>query len=123
MITNPALGELGKSEGATNFVQKAIPAAISLAFLIGAVVFFFMLLIGGISWISSGGDKQKLEEARARVSNAIIGLVILFATFAVIKIIGTFFHIDILNLTIPSLIESNISIGEVGKLQVGHLLP
>jgi Zn-dependent protease len=105
MITNPAVGNLGKSEGATSFIQKAIPAAISLAFLIGAIVFFFMLLMGGISWISSGGDKQKLEEARGRVSNAIIGLVILFATFAVIKIIGAFFHIDILNLTVPTLVS------------------
>lgn len=100
-ITNPAIGDLGKSQNATSFVQKAIPALISFAFLIGGVVFFFMLLLGGIQWISSGGDKQKLEEARGRVTNALIGIIILFATYAVIKIIGAFFHIDILNITIP----------------------
>jgi hypothetical protein len=74
-----------------------------LGFVVGAVVFFFILIIGAIQWISSGGDKQTVETARGKVTNAIIGLIILFAVFAILQLINTFFKIQILNFTLPTL--------------------
>ena len=106
MITNPILPApaTGTSGNAgVTFLQKAIPAAISLGFIIGAVVFFFMLIIGAIQWISSGGDKQAVETARGRISNALIGLIILFMVFAILQLISVFFNVQILNLTLPTL--------------------
>lgn len=103
MITNPILGNLGKETG-SGFFAKAIPAALGLAFVIGVLVFMFMLVVGAIQWISSGGDKQSLESARGRISNALIGIVILFASFALVSFIETFFHINILTLDIGPLV-------------------
>ena len=102
-ITNPILGNLNKTSG-TGFFQKFIPSLISLAFVVGAIIFFFTLVLGAIQWISSGGDKQALEGAKGKITNAIIGIVILFATFAVIKLIELFFNVHILALDIGSLI-------------------
>lgn len=102
-ISNPALGGLGKQTGA-EFFAKAIPAGIGLAFVIGALIFFFVLVWGAIDWISSGGDKQKLESARGKISNALVGILLLFAAFAIINLIQTFFHISILTLDITQLI-------------------
>lgn len=102
VIGNPALGALGNNTGESYF-QKLIPAFASLAFLIASVIFFFMIIIGSIQWIWSNGDKQALETARARITNALIGMVLLFAVFALIKVIETFFHIHILTLDIASL--------------------
>jgi hypothetical protein len=87
-----------------NFLKTFIPNLIGLAFVIGVIVFLFMLILGAIQWISSGGDKQALEGARGRISNALIGIVILLATFAIIKLIETFFGISILALDIGGLI-------------------
>jgi hypothetical protein len=101
-ITNPAVGNLGTNKG-VDFLQTALPAVIQIGFIIGVLVFFFVLLTGAIQWISSGGDKQALEGARGKITNAIIGLVILFALFAIIYIIQNFFHVQILNLTLPKL--------------------
>jgi hypothetical protein len=67
-------------------------------------VFFFVLLTGAISWITSGGDKQALEGARSKITNGLIGLVILFVAFAVIQFIESFFGIKILTIDIGSLI-------------------
>jgi hypothetical protein len=106
MITNPILPSpaAGASGNAgVTFLQRAVPAAITLGFIVGAVVFFFTLLIGGIQWISSGGDKQAVEAARGKVTNAFIGLIILFALFAIIQLLNTFFGIHILQLTLPTL--------------------
>jgi hypothetical protein len=106
MITNPVLpaptGGSPESTGVT-FLQNAIPKAIILGFVVGVVIFFFMLIIGAIQWIISGGDKQSVENARGRVTNAIIGLFILFMVFAILQLINTFFNVQILNLTIPTL--------------------
>lgn len=101
-ITNPILGDLGKQTG-LGFFQKFIPAIIVFGLIIGVVVFFFILISGAIQWISSGGDKQALEGAKGKVTNAIIGLVILFATYAIIRLLGVFFNVELLNFTLPTL--------------------
>jgi len=103
MLTNPVLGNLGKQTGAS-FFAKFIPSAIGLAFIVGSLVFFAMLVWGAIEWISSGGDKQHLEGARGRITNALIGIVILFAAYAILNVIEIFFGIKILTLDISPLI-------------------
>jgi hypothetical protein len=106
MITNPVLPApvAGSSGNAgVTFLQNIIPAAITLGFIIGVLVFFFMLIVGAIQWISSGGDKQAVESARGKVVNAIIGLIILFAAFAIIQMLNTFFGLELFQLTLPSL--------------------
>lgn len=106
-ITNPILGTpaVGASGNAgINFLQKAVPAAIILGLVAGVVIFFYMLVTGAIAWISSGGDKQALEGARGKITNALIGLVILLATFAIIRLVGYFFNISILTLDIGKLV-------------------
>jgi len=77
-----------------------VGALIILVIIIAAVVFFFMLLIGGIRWIVSGGDKANTEAARGQVTAALVGLVIVFAAWAILQLIEAFFGIDIGELTI-----------------------
>lgn len=102
-ITNPALGPELTALTGEGFFQKFLPMAIGLAFIIGALIFFSILIIGAIQWTTSGGDKQALESAKGKITNAFVGLVLLFAAFAVIKLIEGFFGIDILLLDIGAL--------------------
>lgn len=106
MITNPVLPAKfagGSPNAGVHFLQSAVPAAISLGFVVGTIVFLFMLIMGAIQWMSSGGDKQALEGAKGKVTNALIGIVILFSLFAIIQLIDTFFGIKIMTLNIPTL--------------------
>lgn len=102
MISNPITGNLNSNSGATFFV-KFISAVVTIILVGGALVFFFMLIMGAIQWISSGGDKQAVQNARGRVTSALIGIVILFAVFAVAKLLEYFFGISILTIDIESL--------------------
>ncbi len=78
-----------------------VSGAISLILLVVALVFFFVLIMGGLRWVMSGGDQKNVEAARNQITNALIGLAIVFATFAIMKLIETIFGITILsNLTI-----------------------
>lgn len=84
-------------------VPGIISALIRLTVVVAAIVFFFILVIGGIRWIASGGDKAQTEGARNQITAALVGLVIVFAAWAIVALINTFFHIDIFSLAIPSI--------------------
>ena len=57
---------------------------LNLLFVLGTVLVILYMLWGGVQWITSGGDKQKLANARNRLVYSIIGLlVIAFAMFIV----------------------------------------
>jgi hypothetical protein len=83
-------------------IPGLISALIRLTVVVAAIVFFFILVIGGIRWIASGGDKAQTEGARNQITAALVGLVIVFAAWAIVALINTFFHIDIFSLAIPS---------------------
>lgn len=74
-----------------------ISGAVSLILLVVALVFFFVLIMGGLKWVMSGGDQKNVEAARNQITNALIGLAIVFATFAIMKLIETIFGITILS--------------------------
>lgn len=78
--------------------------AIKLILVIAALIAFIFLIIGGIRWIVSGGDKAGTEAARNTITAALVGLLIVFAAWAIIRLIETFFGIEILTqLKIPEI--------------------
>ncbi len=103
-ITNPALGPSLQSKTGVEFFQDLLPRMVGLAFLVGVLIFFFIMITGAIQWITSGGDKTAIEGARGKITNAIVGVVILLSLFALLKVIQDFFGIKILTLDIGPLI-------------------
>ena len=73
---------------------RLVASAISVAILIAGILVFVYLVWGGIQWITSGGDKGKTEEARNRITSALVGLAIVAASWALIKIIAYFFGVQ-----------------------------
>lgn len=52
----------------------------------------------------SEGDQKNVEAARNQITNALIGLAIVFAAFAIMKLIETIFGISLLGgITIPTI--------------------
>ncbi len=82
--------------------SSVISGLVKFLLVIAAILFFFMLVIGGIQWIVSGGDKAGSENARKKITSALVGLAIVFAAWAIVSLIKSVFGVDILNLTIPS---------------------
>ena len=99
---SPTSGLAGQLTGIT--ISGIISALISLIIIIAAVLFFFILIIGGIRWIMSGGDKANTEAARNQITAALVGLVIVFAAWAILQLIDAFFGTNILGgLEIPTI--------------------
>lgn len=83
---------------------QIVPKVINVVFLVAAALTFFYLIFGAISWITSGGDKGKVEAARNKITAAVIGLLILAATWAAFSlIIQIFFGKSLSQIELPSL--------------------
>jgi len=98
MIDNPVIDNEITAGGLVGDV-------LSFAIFIGFILAFFFLLQGAFQWISSGGDESKVESARNRITQAIIGLVLLVSVWALYVFVGDFIGLDPRNLPIPVLGE------------------
>lgn len=65
--------------------RNIVKTVVSLA----AVSLFLMFIVGGFSFLFSGGDQKKLDQARGTLTNAIIGLVVISSAYLILRIIGT----------------------------------
>ena len=63
---------------------------------LAAVAAFGFLIWGAIEWITAGSDSKKTEDARHRMTNAIIGLIVLAAVTALFLLVEQFLGIDVL---------------------------
>ncbi|MBI4029511.1 MAG: hypothetical protein HY376_04070 [Candidatus Blackburnbacteria bacterium] len=81
-------------------IGAIVSTAIKILVVVAAVLFFFWLVLGGIKWITSGGDKNKTEEARQQITSALVGLVVVFSAWAIAQLIKILFDVDLFNLTI-----------------------
>lgn len=69
-----------------------------LAFAIaGAGLFFFVRLISaGYGYLTNAGDQNKIQSATKELTNALIGLLIIIASFFIIQAMQVIFGIKIL---------------------------
>lgn len=65
---------------------------------VGVGLFFIVYFAtAGLQFITSGADENKLNQARDKMTNAVIGLIITVAAYAITGLVGSIFGFDILN--------------------------
>lgn len=106
-ITNPIIEDSDAiAKNPSNYVNNVIQAIISIFFIVAVVYFIWHLVMSAYRMISSNGDPKKYEEAQKSILYAFVGLILVFAIFAILKFAGTVFSIpglENLTLTWPSL--------------------
>lgn len=68
------------------------------AFIIAGILLFFLLLFGGFGIIigAGGGDPKKTAQGQQAVTSALIGFLIIFASYWIIQIIQVLTGVNIL---------------------------
>ncbi len=95
-----------------NAAPSSTPIGAVIGFIVGAAVVFgiiaalLFIIIGAFQWITSGGDKAKVETARNHIVTAIVGLIIIFLSLVIVN-----FALQILG------------IGSLSNLKIKTLLP
>jgi hypothetical protein len=77
------------------FVSRIVGAILIVASLLA----FLYLVWGGVQWILAGSDTNKVEEARHRITNAMVGLAIVAVAWAIFLFLDHFLGLGIANQT------------------------
>ncbi|HUD04824.1 MAG TPA: pilin [Patescibacteria group bacterium] len=83
----------GIMTGGQHTLNNIISTGIELAVVAAIFVCLLMLILGGFEWIFSQGDKQKVAQARQRLTMSVIGLILIFLSFMIINILYGFFRL------------------------------
>ncbi len=90
LAASPVLAQAGDvvvpDSGYASNIGNLISALLNLVMVIAAILVFLYLIWGGIEWITSGGDKSKTEGARNKITAAVIGLIVLAASYAILQL-------------------------------------
>lgn len=87
----PALQNfIGTDPTGAGGISKFLSNLVALIYSLAAIVLIFMFIWGAFDWMTSGGEKEKLESARNKIISAIIGIMLFAVAFAVIQVLGVF---------------------------------
>ncbi|MGI5828108.1 MAG: pilin [Patescibacteria group bacterium] len=78
-------------------LEDLISNAVGTLTLVAGLYFLVMFIIGGLTWASAGGKSDSVENAKKRMTNAAIGLIVVVAAYSITFIIGSILGIEFLN--------------------------
>jgi len=106
-IENPLLKDSSSiAQNPQKYANNVIQTIFSIFFIVAVIYFIWHFIMAAYHMISSNGDPKKWEEAWHSITYALVGLVLVFSLFAILKFAGNIFGIEglkTLNLLWPSL--------------------
>jgi len=81
---NSTAGSAGLNTGlASKSVPQIVGSIIAVLLSMLGIIFFVLLVYGGALWMTSYGNEQKVTKAKDLIINAVIGLVVILAAYAI----------------------------------------
>lgn len=77
-LTGPGIVPTGDS---TTQLEKIISGVIGVLTIVAFIYFAIQIILAGYSFVSSQGEASKLEAARNRLTNGILGIVVVVIAF------------------------------------------
>lgn len=65
--------------------------------ILGGILAFFTIIFAGFQYITGGGDKTKMAQAQNMLNYAIMGLVLIVASFVITNLISALVGFDFLS--------------------------
>lgn len=78
---------LGDYQNANTLISGKIIPAINYAIGFSALVAVIFLIIAGYTYITAGGDSDKVEKAGKTITAAIVGLIIIFVARVLVQLV------------------------------------
>lgn len=72
-----------------NLLEGVFTKLVSGLLALGGIVLFFMIVSSAFKYLMSGGDQKAAEGAKKTLTYGIGGMVLLFASFLILNLIGT----------------------------------
>ncbi len=89
---NSAIG-VDPSLTGKNAIGAIVSRFLLYLFPFAGLLLFIYLIIGGFSYLTSGGDPKAMEQAKGKITNAIVGFIIIFVAYWLVQILEFMFGI------------------------------
>ena len=86
-LLEPGQGFVAPTGNKEQSISSIVTLVTNGLFIVATILAVVYLLIGGIRWITSKGDKMAVEAARKQIVAAVIGLVVVAAAFLIINVV------------------------------------
>jgi uncharacterized membrane protein len=93
-IQSSAFGGKFKFQGGT--IGDIVSGLVPYFFLIAGILLLINLILGGLSLMLSRGDPKAVQSAQGKITNSLIGFLIVFAAYWIVQLIGRVFGINAL---------------------------
>jgi hypothetical protein len=80
-----------------NALGNITSSILAIALPLAGTVTLVLLIVAGYKMMSSQGNPDKLKDAREIITNAIIGLVFILLSIAILLLISNVFNLDAIN--------------------------
>lgn len=90
------MGDIPTIANLNDLFTKVVSSLIALS----GIVLFIFIVIGGVKYITSGGDPKATESAQKTITYAISGLALLILSYMILVLIKTMTGVDVQNFTI-----------------------
>lgn len=90
-------GPLNRDPSGPQFTNLAsvVSNALQFIFPIAGVILLAYLVWGGFEYLTSMGDPKKAEAARGKITNAVIGFLIIFFAYWIVQILDFVFKLGV----------------------------
>ena len=78
-------------------METFISTLIGVITVVGSIIFIINFLLAALQWITAGGDSGKIQSARDKMVQSVIGLIVVVAGYSLVGLIGSIVGLDILN--------------------------
>jgi TRAP-type C4-dicarboxylate transport system permease small subunit len=88
-------GPLPASAGFTNLASVVTKAINQIVFPVAGIILLLYLVWGGFDYLTSMGDPKKAESGKNKITNAILGFVIIFVAFWIVQLVDYIFKLKV----------------------------
>ncbi|OGY19648.1 MAG: hypothetical protein A2900_00905 [Candidatus Chisholmbacteria bacterium RIFCSPLOWO2_01_FULL_50_28] len=97
-----ALVKPGGSPNTFADLEPIVGNIIKVSVALAGIALFAMLLLGGIQYLSSGGDPKAVQQAKSTLTYGIVGVALLVLAWFVLLFIEQFTGVKVTIFTLPS---------------------
>ncbi len=102
MFNTATLDQIGLKAGIFLGVTNTLPGLIQIVmpfiFSIAGMILLFTIVSSGFQIMTSTGDPKVLQVAKSKITTSLIGILLLLSAIWIVKLIGTFFGIEVFTL-------------------------
>lgn len=88
-VTDSALCSDAKTRGDVNPTLHVIKITVNIIASIAGVAAVILIIVGGIGYITSGGNTETVNKSKSRISSALIGLIIIALAWTITSFVAS----------------------------------